>query len=157
MPHAASNSRLLLLAAAALCCLALGGCGGGGNGDESKPLSKAQYLRKADAICSRTEKRQQKLVSEFGQQNGDPNSPSGTEELISVAAVPPLRLQAEELSQLPLPTHEAAKAKSYLSAFERGISTTANDPQALVSEEPGPFAKAEELAEGFGFKVCAGA
>lgn len=151
-------SFALLAAAAFFASLALVGCGSGDDEDQPASLPKSQYAKKADAICSKTEGRQEKLVNQFGEQTKkNPETPSGTEELIIFAAVPPLELQAKELSQLPPPEEEAAKAKEYLHAFEKGIEATAQEPQALLVAEPGPFTKAEEAAKGFGFKVCSGA
>jgi hypothetical protein len=138
-------------------CAVLAGCGGGSDGDEEQSaLTKAEYVKQADEICAAAEKRQRKLATKFAGEKKGVNGPRGTEELISFAAIPPLEQAAKELKGLPPSKQEAAKAKAYLAAFEKGIEVASKEPGTILVE-PGAFTKAEAIAKEFGFKSCGGA
>jgi hypothetical protein len=133
------------------------GCGGGSDTTESDSLTKAAYVKQADQICAKTEDRQRALLTEFQKQNKNATEGQATtEKMISFAALPPMEKQLEELSQLPLPEKEAAKAKAYLTELEKGLKIAEKEPGTLLIT-PGAFTKSEEAARAFGFKTCAGA
>lgn len=133
------------------------GCGGGNDGTtEASSISKAQYIKQADAICTKTEDRQEALVQKFGEKEKKQTANSEAE-LVSFAGLPPLQQQVEELSELPPPSTGAAEASAYLKALEDAVKAGREDPAALLGGTENPFAKAEELGQKFGFKVCRGA
>jgi hypothetical protein len=149
---------LPLMAAFLTLCLAVAGCGGDSD-SESQPttLSKAQYIKRADEICKKTEKRQRKLLTQYSiKNNGTPETPQTTEKVISYAALPPVQEEIDELKKLPAPEEEAAKAKAYIESLEKGLEAAEREPGTLLAE-PGAFSKAEEASRAFGFKTCRGA
>jgi hypothetical protein len=149
-------SVLLPLAAAAL-VLGGGGCGGSdGSQTEAATVTKAQFIRRADATCAKAEKRQLALVQKFGERETQ-QSEDAELELVRFAGVPPLAVEAEELAVLPLPSADARQAEAFLEAFEQGVEQAEQNPGALLNSTQNPFEKSEELAARFGFKVCAGA
>src|SRR5918999_1574964 len=103
---------LFVFAASALVVsLAFAGCGGGDDEEQPDSLTKADYVKQADAICAETEKRQRALLTEFQQENKNAGGgPQAMEEMITSAALPPLERQAKELAELPPPDKDAAKA-----------------------------------------------
>jgi hypothetical protein len=157
----ARSKRVPLLRILALLGLILAfafiGCGGGDDDEEPASLTKVQYVKRADDICAQTEKRQRKLLGQFQRENPKAgNSPQALEQMISVAALPPMKEQVQELAELPPPDKEAAKAEAYLNALEKGLKAAEKEPGALLAE-PGAFNKAEEASQAFGFKTCRGA
>ncbi|HET7120882.1 MAG TPA: hypothetical protein VFI17_06480 [Solirubrobacterales bacterium] len=134
------------------------GCGSSGDSSSkasntSATISKVEYLKRADAICGRTEKEQLKLVASFPQ--GKPTQKAQVE-LIEHAGIPPLQEQAKQLGDLPAPREDAAQAEAYVVAFTKGLKKAEEDPGAML-KAPSPFAEAEALAAKVGFKVCKGA
>ena len=134
------------------------GCGSGGSdssnaSNASATVSKAEYVKQADAICGRTEKKQLQLVAKFPKQKP---TKQAQVELVEFAGIPPLSEQAKELSDLPAPREDAADAKAYVAAFSVGVEKAEGDPSTML-KAPSPFAEAEALALKFGFKVCKGA
>lgn len=152
--------RPLLTIACAICVLAaLAGCGsGGGNStqqEETIPLP--QYIKRADAICMKTDLKQKRLATQVGKEGADLGSKKGLEVLVLKAAVPPLEEESKELAKLPAPSKQGANTSKYLAAVNKGIKSTKEEPLALPQGNPGPFAEAEEIAGTVGFKVCRGA
>jgi len=137
--------------------IGLAGCGGGSDTTEASTLTKAEYVKQADQICAKTEGRQRALLTKFQKENTKLGSgQAATEKMISFAALPPMEEQIQELSQLPPPSKEAAKAKAYVKELEKGLEIAEQEPGTLLIT-PGAFTKSEEAAQAFGFKTCAGA
>jgi hypothetical protein len=133
------------------------GCGDGGGTTQSETLTKAEYVKQADQVCGKTEGRQRALLTKFQKENRNIGSgQAATEKMISTAALPPMAEQIQELSQLPPPDQEAAKAKAYIEELEKGLAIAEKEPGTLLLS-PGAFTKSEEAARAFGFKTCAGA
>lgn len=148
-------NRYLAGVLALITAMMIAGCGSGGesSSDAGAMISKAEYVKQADAICGQTEKQQLQLIGGFGKTKP---TRQGRIELIEYAGIPPLEQQEKGLIELPAPREEAAAAKAYLAAYSAGVKQSKEDPEALL-EGPSPFAKAETLAKKFGFKVCGGA
>jgi hypothetical protein len=136
--------------------LALPGCGGG-DSETTETISKAQYVKQADAICSKTENRQLKLVGEFNQGKNTPQNQKSEEELVLFAGLPPLKQQAEELSELPKPSTGAQEVEKYVSTLQSAIEKSEDDPGLMLLSATSPFANPETLARKIGFKACSGA
>lgn len=133
------------------------GCGSDGDNsstasDPSATISKSDYLKRADAICARTEKEQRRLVRSFEARKPTRQAQI---ELIEYAGIPPLKEQARGISELPAPRDDAAQAQAYVAAFSDAVKKYEEDPGAAL-EGLSPFAEAEALAVKFGFKVCGG-
>jgi hypothetical protein len=152
------NSTLLGAFALGVLVL-LAGCGSGDStaAQQDETISFAQYIQRADAICTKTDKVQKKLATKVGEEGANLQSKEGLEVLVVKAALPPLDDEARELAELQLPAREAKKAERYLAAVHKGIKFTEEEPLALPNAEPGPFNEAEEIARSVGFKVCRGA
>jgi hypothetical protein len=150
------TSRTVALAAASLAIFTLASCGSDrGTTDES--LSKAEFIKQADQICSKTEKRQLALVSAFEEKKQAGGGGSPEEELVLAAGLPPVKEQLQELAELPLPESGSGEVKSYLGALEDGVAAVEANPSLLLSVDSDPFAGAESEAKKVGFKVCRGA
>lgn len=138
--------------------LLLAGCGSGGadTSETTATLTKAQYIKQADAICSKAEKRQLKLVVSFQKLNLK-QTPSSELRLVKFAGIPPLGKQVEELAALAPPATGAKQASAFIKAFEAGVAEAEKNPALLLELNKDPFAKARALAGSYGFKVCRGA
>jgi hypothetical protein len=154
-----SRKLLLALACATVALVALAGCGSGDTtaAQQEETIPVAQYIKRADAICTKTDKKQKTLATQVGVEGADLSSKKGVEVLVRKAAVPPLEQESRELSELPPPAKQGSAVTKYLAAIDKGIKSTKDDPLALPEGNPGPFAEAEEIAQTVGFKVCSGA
>jgi hypothetical protein len=132
---------------------AVGVAGCGGDSEDEEPIAKAQYVKQADSICAKTETRQQALLNKLVK-----NPPKGKEaqlELIQRAGIPPLATQVDELDELPEPKTDTKNAEAFLTEFRSTVEAVEGKPELLL--DANAFAKAETLAQKFGFKVCGGA
>lgn len=117
-------------------------------------MAKAQYIKQADAICAKTEEKQQALITKMTK-DAPPRSKKAQLDLISQAGLPPLSSQVEELEDLPEPKTDADQAEAYLAELSTTLERVEEDPELMLKEAP--FVKAEEMAAKFGFKACRGA
>ena len=142
--------------------LVAAGCGSDGDSSStSATITKASFIKQADAICDKTEKRQLFRVDQYQTKTGsegDQAPPSHEDEvkLVAFAGIPPVVEQIEELSDLPRPEKGAKEVEEFIAALEAGIKKAESDPELVLSREPDPFAPAAKAASKFGFQVCSG-
>jgi hypothetical protein len=165
----------LMPSVAVIAVLAIAGCGGGGTKTvtqigtqtSAEPLTKAEYIARADAICKVEEAKRAELEQQVAEL-----APITSGETRVVAAL--LRKQADnqraevkELTALGPPAADAADLASLLSilgaeitdlddwadAYDRRNAKEIRSSQARVAAHN---AEASSLARGYGFKVCGG-
>lgn len=144
-------------AAIAAVVLAIVAAGCGGDDDASASLTKAQFIKQGDKICQKAEDRQVAGLESFQQKNGsNPRGRAAEEELASSVGVPPLSVEAEELSELPLPEASEEQAKAVVEEISKAVEAAKRDPASLLGSGKNPFEESEQLARKYGFKVCGG-
>jgi hypothetical protein len=157
---------LFLLAAAVALLLAAGGCGGSDssaseNGEvtvESGSLSKAQFVKQADAIC---QKRVVEVQLKFRPLSRSFASASPAEQeaeaskFVNDVIVPAYEEQIEEVSALGAPSGEEEKVAAVLNAIQARLGDAKEDPSKFL-QTASPFAKAAKLGRAYGFTVCGG-
>ena len=151
------------LTASVVAVLTLAACGTSSGGDEatstSATVSKAQFIKRADAICAKAEQKQLARVGLFKElHSGEPEGQAQLIGIIRFAGLPPLKTQAEELAKLPLSREETKQAEAYLQSLNKALKKAETDPSSMAGGvESSPFLKAEALAGKFGFNSCGGA
>jgi len=155
------------------------GCGGGGSGsggsgggsssdetssgDEAGSLSKAEFIKQADAICKegseevRTEFAtylKENKIKEIGEGNESKAETEGRIEEVIEAAIPTLQQQLDGIRELAAPPADEAQVNAYLEAAEEGIEKGEEDPVELFTATEKVLAKSDKLAKEIGFKVC---
>ena len=140
-----------LLAAAAV-VVALAGCGGG---EEPRP-AKADYLRRANAICRVANA---KVVTGAKQAFGD-----AAPTLAQIRAYadttffPVIERELRDLRALRAPEGDDARTAEIFDAVEAGLRRARTDPAQLgVPGASGPFARANARADAYGLTVCGAA
>lgn len=151
--------------AVALALLAIAGCGGGDGsttgGNEASTVSatitKAELIKKGDAICRKTDAIQRSAYSSYTNLNpNDVATKAGEEEAIATVALPPIEAEIQELRALGAPKSDRAEISEILENMERGLRHAERVPGAVMSAIPEPsFQRVEKLATKYGFKDCA--
>jgi hypothetical protein len=160
-----------IVGALALAALAAG-CGGGGGSEGSDStaadsggsdtngapaLTKAEFIKQGDEICTKNVAKFAKAVTEFMNDNGiDPNagpSQEQEEELLSEVVLPQFREEAEELDALGPPKGEEQEVEEIISGVEEIVAEGEEDPSTVTGSDD-PFADVNQKAKDFGFKVC---
>jgi len=160
-----------LIASIAFLALAAGGCGGGKSGGnagpptaaagksttaaEAKASTRAKFIAAADAVCARADARQEAGFRRYKKENpGSPSSKSWEEKALVAVGLPPIKVEVEELGDLPAPSGDEDTIEAMIESLEEALKTAEADPGALVTEGSGPFGKASRLAREYGFKAC---
>jgi hypothetical protein len=130
------------------------GCGGG---DDASSLTKAEYSKQGNAICSRANTDQQKALTEaYGRLNEEGAKGKKVEEdLIADTALPPIARMTEELADLGSPEGAEGEADEMVEAFEEEVQNIEEDPRGALTGTVGSFDKANKLAGEFGMNSCA--
>ena len=137
----------------AVLALAAAGCGGGATTGAEAPLTKAQWILKADSICSRGGAETQAAAAK--QFSGKQPSAKDQVGFISDTVLPAVQDEIDQIRQLPAPTGDESRVKAILDAAQRGIDAGKKDPAALSDpSKPQAFAEANKLATAYGMKVC---
>jgi hypothetical protein len=176
-----TQSKRLILPALLVLVIALFavGCGGGGSdgsgsggssdgdetsgGDETASLSKAEFVKQADAVCKKGSEEvraefaaylKENKIKEIGEGNESKAEAEGRIEEVIEAAIPTLRQQLDGIRALAAPTANEAQVNAYLEAAEEGIEKGEEDPVELFTATEKVLAKSDKLAKEVGFKVC---
>lgn len=125
--------------------VAIAGCGQGGSDAATAEAAKARaakadYVAKADRICTR----QNTAIQDVG-------SPAHVRQVVA----PHLLTEFRELESLTAPRGEAAKAREFLGAM-RLIARRAEYNPPYFAKSARPFLRTELIGAHFGFKVCGG-
>ncbi|HEX4670240.1 MAG TPA: hypothetical protein VH275_09755 [Solirubrobacterales bacterium] len=185
--RAASNRRALFffekrtssmnkLLALSICALSLAiasivtGCGSGeeathASSSKSAPaetgvraLTKTEFIKQGDAICEKTDKRQEAGLKAYAKK--DPlarATKQGQERMVAAVGLPPIELEAKELSGLNSPSGDESKLKAVVEGIEEALEKAQRNPISVLSGSGNPFNKVDKLAARYGFKACADA
>lgn len=142
---------LIALTLGALAVGLIAGCGGGGN-DSTASLPKAEYVKKADAICSRHHDNIEEKFFAAAESKGA-GTRAGISEAVETVMLPELRAEASQIRALGMPSGEDEAASAILDAFEEGIKEIQSTAGAGGGTSPA-MEKANRLAKAFGLKTC---
>lgn len=134
----------LMFCAAAIALLVVG-CGGGGSSDSTATVTKAQFVKEANAICEQANK-VQLAAAAIGEKQGKTRA-----ELISQALIP-IQTQAEEVGKLDPPQGDQQQIDAIVKGLEDGVKVVEADPTAFESA----FTKVDKLAVKYGLTSCTG-
>lgn len=146
-------------AAGAVTALLIAGCGGGG--DEAP--SKADYIKKADAICQSNDAEAKRLSGQANAQLAAGNFKAGAASLREAADV--ARKTFNEVKALDLPSDGADQVEALFASSEKGFTSldetigvieTGDVPKikAAVAETAKLNEETDRLAAAFGFQQC---
>jgi hypothetical protein len=133
----------------------LTGCGGSSDDassaseGSSPPLSKAAFIKQADAICKKADQKQKAAVKNL-KSNA---SQAEIEKFVLKTALPPIFDEVDEISELNAPAEDQAKIDKLLQEIEEAAEKAEADPSTVLKGS-GPFVPVEKPAADYGFKVC---
>jgi hypothetical protein len=150
-----------LLGLALMAALIAAGCGGGGgdSGDGSTTtglLSKDEFIKQADQICSEGDAATQ---TEFQRAFPNQQSPPTGDQIAQVARIAGQGVKDEitKIRALGAPAGDEAAVNSFLDAADSGADQIIAHPEQLQSsgQEPNSdIAKADQEARAYGLQVC---
>jgi len=141
----------------ALCLIpVLGGCGGSDSeGATTESLSKAEFIKAADAICKKSDQIQGGELKAYVKANPKAeSSKAGQIKLVEAAGLPAVRTEIEELSELGTVRGSEAEADALIKEMEKALGESEDEPEKVLKASANPFASVEQRAAKFGFKEC---
>lgn len=134
------------------------GCGGGDGTAGSGTLTKAQFLKQANAICAKGTKDFGKGDIAFHRRHGGPKaheSQALTNELQLTVALPIRKRELREIRALGIPKGSERYVEKMLAAWEEGIRTGEEEPARLDSGGPAyAFYKSYSMGIDYGLEKC---
>lgn len=126
--------------------------GGSSTGDGGSTLSKAEFIKQADALCAKNNTTMAKEAETFTPSSGAKPA-EVEEELVTEIYAPGIGNQAEEIASLGAPSGDEEEVEAIVEAIEAGTETAEEDPSTFAQ---GAFAESTKLARAYGFEVCGG-
>lgn len=114
------------------------------------PLTKAQLIKRGDAICRAGAARATKAAN---RQLDASSTRADVRRFVVRTAIPELERQHDELRALAPPRTDAPRIDAMLDALQEGIEKTRKDPLAMITDGT-VFAEANRIARKYGFKAC---
>ncbi|MGN6557633.1 MAG: hypothetical protein ACTHLH_06430, partial [Solirubrobacterales bacterium] len=152
-----SKRVIALLAALTALALIVAGCGSGSDTTEgTSSLTKAEFVKKGNAICAKGNEEIEEGFEEFGKEHGfskeQEPSKAELEEAVETVLVPRISKEIKNIRALGPPDEEA---EAVLNAAEEALEKGEENPKLFLKEESaGPFAKANKLSREYGLTVC---
>lgn len=146
---------IMAVGAVAVTCLVAGGCGTSGNASTSAPLTHAQFIKQADAICQKFQKRRQTEAAEWVQeQPGETGQVEAHyDEGLKTVAAPSMQEEAEELEGLSPGKKDAKELARMTKHFKQASqAVAAQGRQGLLAVQLKAF---EREAEALKMSACA--
>jgi hypothetical protein len=153
-------SKRLILAICGVLAIALVAAGCGGGDDETTAtLTKAQFIKQADGICSAAEDELDSKFEKFGKEHklSDKHPPNHeeSEEAANTILIPSIEGQVTDIRALGAPSGESDQVDELLTAVEAALEKAKEEPAEFIEEEgEGDFAEANKMAREYGLKVC---
>jgi hypothetical protein len=141
---------------AALLVLAVVGCGGGCETTEAA-MTKAQFIKRGDAICQAAQQKKEKAVVAMAKElatEGKGIEDLSHKELDHVylsLVLPPIKQATIELDELNQPAKDTP-AEELVDSLSSAVKSIEEDPRRAF--EATPYLHSDKLAYAYGFKVC---
>lgn len=151
------TGRGAFVAAAMVVALVVAGCGGGDSSTTAGSISKEDFIAKADAICKKGTERLQKAIFAALKHPRNLTKVSEAEQIkiVTIAMVPNVSREVEELRALGVPEGDEEKVNAMIGALEEGVETAEQDPQAVTKSSDVVFGISSRIAGEYGLTVCA--
>jgi hypothetical protein len=143
------------LVAGLIASAALAGCGGSDSTDANS-ISRAAFIKKADAICEKSNERLGTAFVSSLKKNKGVKKPSNAEyeKLVGTVMVPNVKKEIEELKALGAPDGDEDRIDAMIETLEEGVEIAERDPKAVVISSDAVFGIASRLAGEYGLEVC---
>lgn len=139
------------LTALAALSLIIVGCGGGD--DSTASLTKAQYIKQANAICKKGEEERAALLQSATENVNREFTDAEKEKVVMTVFVPPYRKTIKELKALGLPEGDEEKAEAIVKAMEESAKKIEAEPLKGL-EDISQFEEPNKLASDYGLTNC---
>jgi hypothetical protein len=138
--------------------LALAGCGSSGGSESTSSLTKAEFLKKGNAICAKGSEEINKAYEKFSREHvagGKTPSQALLDEAAAEIVLPVRVREVRMLRALGAPSGQEEHVDTMLMAWEEGIEKGEEDPNSLRKAGPEfAFYKSYSMGIDYGLKKC---
>ncbi|HEU4705948.1 MAG TPA: hypothetical protein VFS64_02035 [Solirubrobacterales bacterium] len=148
--------KIYFFGVAAVLAIAAIGCGSGGSSTESG-LTKAQFIKRGDAICHTARRRKTEALKAWTEAPANKGktfedwSTAELEHVYLTVALPPVKQASQELADLTPPTGDV-KAEEIVKSLAATVGALEENPRAAL--KGAPYYHTDKLAQAYGFKAC---
>lgn len=148
----------VLIGALAIAAIA-SGCGGGDSSSESTAsLTKAEFVKEGNAICSKGNAEIESEFEAFSKERNLSETKAPSKEVQEEAAedilIPAISSQLKEIRALGTPEGDEGEVEEILAGAEEALEEGEEDPISLLGNEPGKFKEVNKMAREYGLTVC---
>jgi hypothetical protein len=136
------------------------GCGGSSDsGSEitASSITKAEFVKKVDAICTRRNTELEGELAKFIKSTNF-NPREGTEDayitLVGQFYVPALKRESARIRALGAPQGDEDEVGELVEALERGLETAEKEPKKVVDLSSVVFKESNQLGKEYGLTAC---
>jgi hypothetical protein len=139
------------------------GCGDDDSGDgttTTTALTKQEFVREANRICTRTDDKLDRASRQFfaDAPSGQEAPPEEVEQFGEKTVYPTIQDEIDRIRALGAPVGDEDQVEALLDAAQRGLDTLKDHPDQLAKGGAAPaFDEANKLAGYYGLDRCAGA
>jgi len=144
--------RRVLVVGAVAAALLIGACGssGGSSAGAAGPITKADYLRRGNALCQKLADHLKSAAKDVGASGAD-----GIATYLKGTLVPAVRAQLDDLRALGYPAGDDATLKSIYDDAGKVLDSIAQNPSKFVTESSeDPFASVNKRLSHYGLTKC---
>lgn len=144
---------IIAIGIAAAACL-VAGCGSSGDATATAAVTKAEFIKQADAVCSKIAKEREAAITVWekeypgGADAAQEDVDDGLEKVIS----PSMQHEVEELEALEPPAQDGETIEKMIANLKKGSTVIADQGVAGIPKSGIP--QYEKEAAKYGFKVC---
>ncbi len=138
--------------------LLIAGCGSSGDSGTAS-ISKAEFVKAADATCEEAAKRIQADYAVFLKEHEKVTNPTKAEyeDLVDQVFVSNVEEEIAELRALGVPDGGGEKVEDFIDARQESIQIAEENPKMLLTEGEKVTAKSAQIAQEYGLKSCGNA
>jgi len=129
--------------------VAVSACGG----SDEEALTKAEFVKEANAICVSATKERTKILNELVKQVDPNQNLQAQQEQALKMVLPTYEGAAEKIDELGAPEGDEQKVDAIVVAMEGAADQARANPQTVVVSGI-PFKEANELAAKYGLDAC---
>ncbi len=143
---------IMVIGVVAAVCMAAG-CGSSGDEATSAPLTKAQFIKQADAICTKATQEREAAADAWRKElpGGPAEAESKLEDGFREVIAPALKGQAEQLETLMAPEKDRAEVAHMVSTLSHASQMMEEEPKKALQSSVPQF---EREAKAYGLKTC---
>lgn len=150
-----------LSAIAVVSAMFIVGCGGAGDSASTPPVTKAEFIKRADLICRRADVMQHRtldaLIAKDGKELNKLTPVVHEEKVVRVITLPSVRREIREIEALESPDGEGKKVNAIIAGFNLAVRKGEKNPYSVAAwwqPAKDPFTQINKVAVRYGFNDC---